>query len=167
MKWPKWCSSVEFDNACSEYDRSDLEVINMISLDEQKGKIYVSKLLRSKNTAKSLFPNREYCEMPEIGEVPLKSFMDTQRRLPLWMWNVLGRMQWYIGSARQLEKRNATIQRANKAIDLCEGEKEDCILITHGFFMKTFVTVLKKRGYMISGDNSLKVKNLQMIQAER
>lgn len=49
-----------------------------------------------------------------IGEVPLRSFMDTEKRLPLWMWNILGRVQWYIGSSRQLEKRNSTIQRAKK-----------------------------------------------------
>ena len=41
------------------------------------------------------------------------------------MWNILGRVQWYIGSSRQLEKRNSTIQRANKVIDLCESQNED------------------------------------------
>lgn len=138
----------------------------MPPLEELNGKIYVSTLSRSKGTAKSLFPNREYGEMPEIGEVPLKSFADTQKRYPLWIWNVLGRLQWYMGSARQSEKRSDTIQRANKVIDLCESEKRDCILVTHGFFMKTLIAVLKKRGYILSGNNQLKIENLQMILAE-
>lgn len=167
MKWPKKCSSGDFDMACAEYDRSDLENINITPLDEQTDRIYVSMLSRSVNTAKSLFPNKEYYEMPEIGEVPLKSFMDTKKRLPLWMWNVLGRVQWYIGSTRQLEQRNSTIQRANKVIDLCESEKEDCMLITHGFFMKTLTDVLKSRGYLLSGNNQLKIENLQVIRAEK
>ena len=167
MKWPKMCSSEDFDKACAEYDRSDLESINIITLDEQADRIYVSKLLRSANTARILFPNKEYYEVLEIGEVPLKSFMDTKKRLPLWIWNVLGRLQWYIGSARQLEKRKDTLQRANKAIDLCESEKGDCVLVTHGFFMKTLIAVLKKRGYMLVGNNQLEIKNLQMIWAEK
>lgn len=91
----------------------------------------------------------------------------TKKRLPLWIWNVLGRLQWYIGSARQLEKRKDTLQRANKAIDLCESEKDDCVLVTHGFFMKTLIAVLKKRGYMLVGNNQLEIKNLQMIWAEK
>ncbi len=167
MKWPKKCSSYDFDKACVEYDKSDLEKTNIIPLAEQVDRIYVSKLLRSKNTAKSLFPNKEFYEMPEIGEVPLKSFMDTKKRLPLWIWNVLGRVQWYIGSARQLENRNDTIERANKVIDLCESEKGDCVLVTHGFFMKTFIAVLKERGYMLLGNNRLEIKNLQIISAEK
>ncbi len=166
MKWPKKCSSDEFDKACAQYDKSDLESININPLDKQTDRIYVSKLSRSADTAKILFPNKEYSVMPEIGEVPLKSFMDTTKRIPLWIWNILGRLQWYIGSNRQLEKRTDTIQRANIVIDLCESKKEDCILITHGFFMKTLIGVLKKRGYVLIGNNQLEIKNLQMILAE-
>ncbi|MEE0918400.1 MAG: hypothetical protein U0L56_00005, partial [Lachnospiraceae bacterium] len=72
----------------------------------------------------------------------------------------------YIGSSRQLEKRNSTIQRANKVIDLCESQNKDCILVTHGFFMKTLIRVLKKRKYQLSGNNQFTIKNLQLIYAE-
>ncbi|MBQ2407039.1 MAG: histidine phosphatase family protein [Lachnospiraceae bacterium] len=166
MEWPKKCSSIDFDMACAEYDRSDLEGINITPICEDADKIYVSTLPRSVHTAEILFPNRKYYEMPEIGEVPLRSFMDTEKRLPLWMWNILGRVQWYIGSSRQLEKRNSTIQRANKVIDLCESQNKDCILVTHGFFMKTLIRVLKKRKYQLSGNNQFTIKNLQLIYAE-
>ena len=105
--------------------------------------------------------------MPEIGEVPLKSFIDTEKRFPLWIWNILGRVQWYIGSSRQIEKRNSTIQRANKVIDLCESQNEDCILVTHGFFMKTLIKVLKNRRYHLLGNNQFVIKNLQLICAEK
>lgn len=167
MKWRKKCSSRDFDMACAEYDRSDLESINITPLCEETDKIYVSMLSRSVHTAEILFSNKKYYEMPEIGEVPLKSFMDTEKRLPLWMWNILGRVQWYIGSSRQLEKRNSTIQRANKVIDLCESQNEDCILVTHGFFMKTLIRVLKNRRYQLLGNNQFTIKNLQLIYAEK
>ena len=167
MEWPKKCSSADFDMACAKYDRSDLEYSNITPLEITVDRIYVSKLSRSVNTAKSLFPNNAYLEMPEIGEVPLRSFMDTKKRLPLWIWNVLGRVQWYIGSERQLEKRKDTMQRANKVIDLCERANEDCILVTHGFFMHTMTKALKSRGYILTGNNQLDIKNLQVIRAEK
>lgn len=167
MKWPKKCTSVEFDKACAEYDQRDLEDINIFPLTITVGRIYVSELSRSIDTAKRLFPNSESHEVLEIGEVPLKSFIDTQKRLPLWIWNVLGRVQWYLGSERQLEKRKDTMQRAHKVIDLCESRKEDCVLVTHGFFIHTLIKVLKSRGYNLVGNNQLDIKNLQIITAEK
>lgn len=167
MKWPQKCSSSEFDMACTKYDNSDIEAINAISLDTHVDKIYVSKLSRSVNTARRLFTDMKTYEMPEIGEVPLKSFMDTSKSLPLWIWNVLGRMQWYIGNNRQLEIRKDTIQRANKVIDICEQGKEDCVLVTHGFFIKVLLKVLKSRGYKLFGHNRVKIENLQIIWAEK
>lgn len=79
----------------------------------------------------------------------------------------MGRIQWYIGSSRQLEKRKNTIQRANKVIDLCESQNEDCILVTHGFFMKTLIRVLKNRRYQLLGNNQFAIKNLHLICAEK
>ena len=96
MKWPKMCSSEDFDKACAEYDRSDLESINIIPLDEPADRIYVSKLLRSANTARILFPNKEYYEVLEIGEVPLKSFMDTKKRLRCYFFTTKGGMKCHI-----------------------------------------------------------------------
>lgn len=167
MKWPKKCSSAEFDKACSEYDFCDIEAVNPVSIENQAEKIYVSQLSRSINTARGLFPDREYCEMPELGEVPLKSFKDTDKNLPLWVWNVCGRVQWFIGNHRQLEGRADTIRRANNVIDICEQENVDCVLVTHGFFMKTLLKVLQKRGYKLFGNKRIKVENLQMIWAEK
>ena len=167
MKWPEKCSSDGFDRACAEYDFNDIEKIGTTSIEVQADKVYVSKLSRSKNTANVLFPHMEYFEMPEIGEVPLKSFKETQKNLPLWLWNILGRLQWFAGNARQLEKRKETILRANKVVDILEQENSDCVLITHGFFMKTLVKVLKKRGYKLVGCKGIMVENLQMIVAEK
>lgn len=79
MKWPKMCSSGDFDMACEEYDSSALKSINVTLLCEVTGKIYVSKLSRSVQTTEILFPNQKYYEMPELNGVPLKSFVDTKK----------------------------------------------------------------------------------------
>lgn len=164
MKWPEKCSSAEFDWACEKYDIEDVKPLQM---EVQADKVYVSKLPRSLNTAKELFPNMESYEISELGEVPLKSFKDTQKNLPLWLWNVFGRIQWFTGSPRQLEKRKETILRANKVVDILEQENGDCVLVTHSFFMKTLVRVLKKKGYKLVGSKGIMVENLQMIVAEK
>lgn len=167
MKWPGKCSSTEFDSACAGYDLCDIEDVGGALSEVKTDKVYVSKLSRSINTAKGLFPDREYHEMPELGEVPLKSYKDTTKKLPLWVWNVLGRLQWFAGSPRQLESREDTMLRANKVIEICEQENSDCVLVTHGFFMKALLKALKKRGYRLFGNKGIKVENLQMIWAEK
>lgn len=167
MEWSKSCTSNEFDLACEEYDKAGIEEIPEAFLSDYTEIIYVSPLSRTADTAKGLFRREKFAVLPTIIEVPLKSFMDTKAAYPLWVWNVIGRLQWLCNSKRQPEGRRATKERANKAIDFCEEKKENCILITHGFFMKTLLKELKKRGYDIKGDNNMMVKNLQMMVAER
>lgn len=168
MKWPKKCTSYDFDKACLEYDISNIEEIKSFPpIENISGKIYVSPLSRSLNTAKRLFKRTDFFEFSEITEVPLKSFKDTNTSYPLWIWNVVGRIQWLFNNKRQIESRLSTQKRANKVIDICEAESTDCVLVTHGFFIKTLLKVLKSRGYSVKGNTHLKVKNLQIIVAEK
>ena len=74
---------------------------------------------------------KQLYELPEIIEVPLKSFTDTNKVYPLWLWNGIGRIQWLLNSKRQTETRKETSDRADKVIDFLENKGEDCILITH------------------------------------
>lgn len=164
LKWPVMCNSAEFDNACREYDTAGIsDVSPMKPMDDCK-RIYVSSMYRSIETAKGLFPNGKLFEA-EVGEVPLKSFMDCSARLPLCIWNIVGRLQWYCGSLRQLEKRLDTIERCKKVICELECRNENCIIVTHGFFMRTFLKCLKQQGYTVSG-NRIDISNLQVVLAE-
>lgn len=144
MRWPDKCDSKEFDDACARYDFSEIENIPECLADDTSCKIYVSTLKRSMETAKVLFPGKQLYELPEIIEVPLKLFRDTNKVYPLWLWNGIGRIQWLLNSKRQTETRKDTSDRADKVIDFLENKGEDCILITHGFFMNTFLKKLKK-----------------------
>lgn len=165
MRWPDKCDSKEFDDACARYDFSEIENIPECLADDTSCKIYVSTLKRSMETAKVLFPGKQLYELPEIIEVPLKSFRDTNKVYPLWLWNGIGRIQWLLNSKRQTETRKETSDRADKVIDFLENKGEDCILITHGFFMNTFLKKLKKRGYLLNGERRIKIGNLQRIVA--
>lgn len=163
MEWPKRCNSEQFDKACEQYDGSDIVTDDIVGVDTECEIIYVSSLLRSKETAKRMFPGNEY-RMLDVAEVPLKSFTDTAKQMPLWIWNIMGRLQWYFNNGRQDEAKIETIKRCERVIEEIENRKSDCVVVTHGFFMKTFINRLKKHGYSISGATA-GYSNLQVIEA--
>lgn len=165
MEWPKKCNSVEFDNACMEYDEAGILEVNSADTDDSYKRIYVSNMYRSRETANRLFPGWD-CSEIEVEEVPLKSFADCSLRLPLWIWNITGRLQWYANSKRQSENRRSTTERCKRVIHELECRNENCIIVSHGFFMRTFIKCLKKQGYSVS-DNKIGISNLQFIYAEK
>ena len=167
MMWPRKCTSYDFDNACLKYDIANIEKIESFHMEITSDRIYISPLSRSLETAKNLFGNREFIELSEISEVPLKSFRDTNRPHYLWIWNIIGRIQWFFNCSRQLEGIVSTKKRANKAIDIFETEEKDCILVTHGLFIKILLKELKERGYSIKGRKHFIFQNLEMIIAEK
>lgn len=167
MKWPKKCNSIEFDETCAKYDISDIEDIKVTPIQNVLGKVFVSPFRRSVLTGKRLFADKDLHEIKSIAEVPIKSFIDTDRAYPLWVWNVMGRVQWYFNNDRQMESRLDTYRRADETINICEAEAVDCTLVTHGFFIKSLLKVLKNRGYRLRGNKSIKIKNLQVIVAEK
>lgn len=166
MKWPKLCTSMEFDRACEKYDESSI----IDSTAQNKGlniqKLYVSELSRSQETAKCLFPSHKFVIKGLLNEVPLKSSFDCYIKLPLLLWNITGRLQWFLNNTRQPEIQRCTIARAEKISELLLKNKEDAILVTHGFYMKTLISQFRKHSFKIKR-NSLRYINLEIIEAER
>ena len=86
--------------------------------------------------------------------MPLRSAFDTGLKLPTWFWNIAGRLQWMLGSKRQPESRKQTIERAKRFTQDITDKNEDCVLITHGFFMYTLISVMKSQGYKVTKDKN-------------
>ena len=55
---------------------------------------------------------------------------------------------------RLKESKKDTIIRANKFIDDLIEKNEDCAVVSHGFFMITLLSEMKKRGFMIQGKSA-------------
>ena len=144
--WEKKCSSEEFDEECRRYDIAPIEEMKCIAIDDTF-KIYISTLDRSYQTARKIFGERAFCSTKLINEVPLKSAFDTQLKLPTWFWNISGRLQWLANSSRQPESRAQTVKRAECFTHGIVERNEDCVLVTHGFFMHTLISVMKRRGF--------------------
>lgn len=167
MQWPRLCDSKGFDKACTDYDSADIVHSKADNCMGNIEKVYISNQDRSMKTAEMIFGKKKFIQMDNICEVPLRSFADLNLRLPLWIWNVIGRLQWYSESGRQPEGRKRTIERAEQVICELENGREDCVLVTHGFFMKSLVKQLKKQGYHVQGNKMLGFENLQIIVAEK
>ena len=109
--------------------------------------VYISRLERSKSTALCFYGKAALKQTELLDEVPLRSSFDTELRLPLWFWNLTGRIQWFLNHPRQAESRRLTERRARKLVGKVCAAGEDCILVTHGFYMHTLVKEFQKAGF--------------------
>ncbi|MCR5324228.1 MAG: histidine phosphatase family protein [Lachnospiraceae bacterium] len=164
--WNGRCSSNVFDSDCREYDSASIreKTYRIPHMDHQR--IYISELSRSLDTARILFPERDYIASELINEVPLRSSFDTKRKMPLWFWNLSGRFQWFLNSSRQIEGCNKTRERAKQFITMVCNENMDCAVITHGFFMHILLHEMKKAGFKTNKD-IVEYKNGDYIIAEK
>lgn len=145
MIWDKTYSSITYDKACDKYDNSPIisDMQSNYEVDIQK-KIYISELIRTYETAIKLFGEADFIKTPLINEVPIKSFKATKRIYPLWVWNVLGRLQWLMNNKRQTEgkKRNHNKGKRN---DCFFGKKSRGLLSYYTWlFYKNFCERIEK-----------------------
>ena len=145
--WRSFYSSKEFDRACREYDRAPIEAAELSVDQTAEGMVYISRLERSKSTALCFNGEAALKQTELLDEVPLRSSFDTELRLPLWFWNLTGRIQWFLNHPRQAESRRLTERRARKLVGKVCAAGEDCVLITHGFYMHTLVKEFQKCGF--------------------
>lgn len=168
MKWEKKYDSKQYDLACKKYDESEIVPISEImSIKDSADMVYISDLPRSYETACQLFGRRDFCRTSLVNEVPSRSFKDTDKKYPLWIWKSVSRIQWFFNSKRQPETREETIIRARKTIELVENNNEDCFIITHGFYMRTLVKELRSKGYKIERKRKVGIANLDRIIARK
>lgn len=166
MTWDKKYNSATYDLACGKYDKCPVIADRCRHFKPHAVKtIYISELLKTYETAHKLFGDRHFEKTSFINEVPLRSFKDTEKMYPLWLWNFMGRLQWFMQNKRQAESRKETMTRADKMIDLLEQRGEDCYIVTHGFYMRTLLTKLKKRKYRIKRNRVFGISNLDEIIA--
>ena len=165
FEWPKKCSSREFDDACKRYDTAG---IRTDGVKPAKGKGYciiTSSQDRTKETARLMFGKAPVIESDLFDEVPLVSFRDTEKRLPKWLFDVMGRLQWLFGSERQPESRRQTIDRAKKAVALIDRQGSDCVVISHGFFMRSLLRVYARgKGYTVTRSTYFTIPPLSRIR---
>ena len=166
FKWRNWSTSEQFDMECKKYDKAPIKPFLVEVPKKVPDKIYISGLPRSRETAIQIFGETEFIATRLIDEVPMHSSVVSKVKLPLWFWNISGRLQWLFNSQRQQECRKDTIDRAEQFVKIILQNGDDCTVVTHGFFMLILIDQLKKNGFCI-GHTKWNYSNGEYIIAER
>jgi len=145
VAWKKRYSSSGYDDENANYDRAPVESLPPIDMAIRK--VYVSTLPRSAATAAFLVGEKDIETTSLLDEVPIRSFKDSERHLPTWLWNVMATLQWHAGSPRQRETRKETQRKIDAFLDLIEARGEDCIVVGHGIHFYDMMKRMKARGY--------------------
>ncbi|MBO4235445.1 MAG: histidine phosphatase family protein [Firmicutes bacterium] len=166
MEWEKTYNSKGWDKANEAYNAAPIKSIDK-RLKIEGFRVYISALPRTRATANGLFGDCELIETPLLNEVPNRAAIDTEKKLPKKFWVARGRTQWYMNSSRQWETRKMTRDRAEELVKMLVDKNEDCVLVTHEFFLYTLKSVLEKHGFVIKRSNTGRIKNLERIRATK
>ena len=145
FKWESLYTSEQFNEACKQYNLAPIQQIEYSIPEGMYSYYYISMLPRTRETAQSIFGKQDYIATELINEVPLSASFNTGIKLPLLFWNVTGRLQWQFNSRKQKEIRLKTEIRARQFVKMLMEQHEDCVVVTHGFFMHTLWLSLKER----------------------
>jgi hypothetical protein len=143
--WKKRYDSAGYDRENQNYDLAPIELFPPVDIPIEK--VYVSTLPRSAATADCLVGEKNIETTPLLDEVPIRSFMDSRRMLPTWLWNAMATIQWLAGSKRQFETKALTDRKIDAFLDMVEAAGEDCIVVGHGIHFYEMMKRMKRRGY--------------------
>ncbi|SDB65835.1 MULTISPECIES: histidine phosphatase family protein [unclassified Butyrivibrio] len=164
FRWGFWYTSDQFDEACRQYDLAPIMKEDYTVPDVKYLSYYISTLPRTGKTARNIFGEQDYISTDLINEVPLSASLYSRVKLPVLFWYFTGRMQWYFNNSRQKEGRLRTKKRAKQFVKMLTEKNEDCVVVTHGFFMRTLVAEFKKAHFSIE-NNSFTYANGQCVIA--
>ena len=156
-QWKTMYTSSEFNSACNLYDKSQIISTSSKEIDLEITVIYVSELSRTNNTAALLGLNKTIIKTELLNEVPMKSFSKLKFKIPTIVWFIVGRIQWYFNCNSKVEGRTKTKQRIQEFLNILEQNKEDCLIIGHGFYFSQMKKELHKRNFL--GSNTSYYKN--------
>ena len=159
----KYYDSAGFEEACRHVMDCDIENVENERISSGGRPVYVSSGKSAVQTADLIFTDADIIKEPLLDEVPLRSYKDTEKELPLWYWQFMSSLQRFLGNSRQPETKSQVNARAKSLLDLLESRNQDCILISYPIFIKTLLDCLGTRGYHINRQNLLRITPLERI----
>jgi len=148
-----WCTAKEFNRGNEDYDVADIIRDKKYHI-KTSNPVYISGLIRTKETARLIFGNEKFHKTALCNEVPICAFTNKNLNLPTRIWEIVARILWIFNSKRQPETYRQTKKRANDLINHLELEKKDCYIVSHGVFMRVFRIEMKKRGYCLGREKN-------------
>ena len=165
FNWEQTYTAEGFAQAQAEYDEAPIEHIQDSQLRSIRDalpnhfELYTSPLRRSIDTAAQLFPHKTPVRLPELSEIPIYPYRDTDKLLSLWRWLFWGRMQWFCGNPRQQRTKRMVEREVEALMSLMENK--NAVIVGHGFQMRTMLSILAQR-YPVQ--KPMHIKNLDIVK---
>ena len=165
FNWEKKYTATGFTKAQADYDQAAIEPISDSKLQSiremvpEKFELYTSSLKRSIETAAMLFPDKTPIRLPELSEIPIYPYRDSDKPLSLWRWLFWGRVQWFCNNSRQERTKRIVEREIEKVIALMQHKH--AVIVGHGFQMRIMLNILARR-YPVQ--KPMHIKNLDMVK---
>ena len=145
-------TSKQFKEWEQNYNKSEVTEKDVELMGIRWDKCYSSTFIRAIVTAQYVY-KENVVKNDLIRETIIDPVFKTNKKLPYWFWAVGGRFAWYFNHKSQEENKNITIDKAEKFVEILLDEakmdnKENILIVTHGFFMYSLQKELKKRGFI-------------------
>lgn len=161
FNWEKKYTADGFAKAQAEYNEAPIEQISDVQIRRikdalpEKFELYTSTLKRSIETAAMLFPYRIPIQLPELSEISIYPYRDSDKALSLWRWLFWGRMQWFCNNPQQRRTKRIVEHEVADLIALMQNK--NAVIVGHAFQMMIMLNILA-RHYPVQ--KPLRIKNL-------
>ncbi|MBQ9664397.1 MAG: hypothetical protein IJV40_14725 [Oscillospiraceae bacterium] len=160
-------SSVDFDAAFLHMTDSATEAPGERKIAPGGRTVYIAEGGLARSTAEQILEPCELRVEPLLNEIPVRSFSETERRLPVEKWLRKAASQRKASDPRQPESRQAVIDRADALIRKLEDAGGDSLLITYPLFLTELVDRLRIHNYVIQRGGLFKFQPLEKIVVSR
>lgn len=144
---PFFSTGKRFDQSRHAYNASPVLPLNFKISVEEFPVCYASSMTRASNTATQFYKG-DFIITNEIIEISNCAFWLRKINIPTFLRSASGRIAWLINYSKIPETRLQSNQRARKfLLSILNENKQDTLLVTHGFFMQSLRHELRQLGF--------------------
>ncbi len=160
-------SSAEFDAAMVRLQNSESvsPVEHKINAASRPTLIGEGGLARS-TAEQVLLPTHIQIE-PLLNEIPVRSYYDGEKPLPLQKWLKKAARQRKASDPRQPESRAEVIARADRLIEKLEAEYPNALMITYPLFLSELLDRFRVHNYVVQRSGLFRAEPLEKIVVSR
>ena len=160
-------SSSEFDSAVKAMLDSDAQAPSERKIAPAGRRVFIAEGGLARSTADQILQPCSLSTEPLLNEIPVRSYDDTDKRLPADKWFRKAASQRKAGDPRQAESRKAAATRADALIEKLENIGCDTLLITYPLFLTELLDRLRTHGYVVQRSGLVRIQPLEKIVVSR
>ncbi len=156
-----------FDSAWRAYLDAEAQPPTERKIAPGSRKVYVAEGQLAISSARQILQADEFLAEPLLNEVPVRSFEDSDRALPLKKWLRKAASQRRSGNSRQPESLAQVRERASRLIQKLEAEQGDFLLVTYPLFLAELLDALRIHNYVIQRSGIVSIQPWEKIVVSR